>query len=89
MLKLVTAKQFEKDFKRMMKRGKNIGKLLSVMQKLLKEETLSYIFRDHSLKGSLIGRRECHIETDWLLIYIKKPDKIIFERTGTHSDLFK
>lgn len=46
--------------------------------------------RDHALVGNYSDRRECHIEPDWLLIYkIDEPRKeIIFERTGTHSDLF-
>ncbi|MHC4884777.1 MAG: type II toxin-antitoxin system mRNA interferase toxin, RelE/StbE family [Planctomycetota bacterium] len=36
-----------------------------------------------------MGRRECHIESDWLLIYTLLPTQIVFERMGTHSDLFK
>jgi mRNA interferase YafQ len=89
MLKLVTTNQFEKDFDRIIKRGKNKEKIFSAMKKLLNEEILDESFRDHPLKGSLVGRREFHIEPDWLLIYLKKADRIIFERTGTHSDLFK
>ncbi len=34
------------------------------------------------------GRRECHIEYDWLLIYKIEGTRIVFERTGTHADLF-
>lgn len=89
MLKLVTTNQFEKDFDRIIKRGKDKEKLFSVMQELLNQKKLDEGFRDHPLKGTLTGRRECHIESDWLLIYLKKPDRIIFERTGTHSDLFR
>ena len=43
---------------------------------------------DHALKGEFAGRRECHIEPDWLLVYKREPGVIIFERTGTHADLF-
>lgn len=46
-------------------------------------------YRDHQLVGNYMGRRECHIESDWLLIYKLEDDTIIFERTGTHSDLFQ
>ena len=35
------------------------------------------------------GRRECHVEPDWLLVYKREPDAVIFERTGTHADLFE
>ncbi len=44
--------------------------------------------RDHKLIGYYKGRRECHVEADWLLIYKTTEQEIIFERTGTHSDLF-
>ncbi len=33
--------------------------------------------------------RECHIKSDWLLIYKLQPQAIIFERSGSHADLFK
>ena len=88
MLKLVTTNQFEKDLRKALSRGRDKDKILRVMQKLLSEQKLSSIHKDHKLKGQLAGRRECHIEYDWLLIYVKEQDRIIFERTGTHSDLF-
>ncbi len=89
MLKLFTTNQFEKDFDRMIRRGKDKDSILQIMQKLLNQERLDPAYRDHKLTGPLVGRRECHIEPDWLLLYIKKNDRIIFERTGTHSDLFR
>ena len=89
MLKLVTTNQFEKDFKRMIKRGKDKDKILQVMHRLINQERLEASYRNHRLRGPLAGRWECHIEPDWLLIYVKKRDMVIFERTGTHSDLFK
>ncbi len=46
-------------------------------------------YRDHKLRGEYKNRRECHIAPDWLLIYKLESDSIIFERTGTHSDLFE
>jgi mRNA interferase YafQ len=39
--------------------------------------------------GSYVGRRECHIESDWLLIYKVEPPVVIFERMGSHADLFQ
>ena len=29
-------------------------------------------YKDHQLKGELKEYRECHIEPDWLLVYMKK-----------------
>jgi len=73
----------------MQRRGKEIAKLRSVITLLMEEQPLSERLRDHSLVGDWIGRRECHIEPDWLLIYKLLDDEIIFERTGRHVDLFE
>jgi mRNA interferase YafQ len=59
------------------------------MRLLAEEKILPPNNRDHALRGNYVSRRECHIEPDWLLIYKKESNTIIFERTGTHSDLFK
>ena len=89
MLTPVYTRQFEKDIKRMKKRGKNPDKLKIIIRSLVSEEHLDPIHRDHKLIGNWKGRRECHIESDWLLIYKTELDRIIFERSGTHSDLFQ
>jgi len=81
--------QFERDTKRMKKRGKNLEKLKIIIRSIVAQETLDAIHRDHKLVGSWKGRRECHIESDWLLIYMIEHDRVIFERTGSHSDLFQ
>ncbi|WP_291323104.1 type II toxin-antitoxin system YafQ family toxin [Desulfonatronospira sp.] len=75
--------------KRMKKRGNNLEKLKIIISSLLNQEPLDDIHRDHKLIGNWKGRRECHIESDWLLIYLVEPDRVVFERTGTHSDLFQ
>jgi len=72
----------------MVKRGKNGKKARYIMSGLIEEKPLDPVFRDHPLTGEWTGRRECRIEPDWLLIYKIEGDRIIFERTGTHSDLF-
>ncbi|MBM4030890.1 MAG: type II toxin-antitoxin system YafQ family toxin [Planctomycetes bacterium] len=89
MLKPVYTRQFERDVKRLQRRGKDTGKLKEVVRVLLAEEPLDPRRRDHKLIGSYQGRRECHIEPDWLLIYKREADAIIFERSGTHADLFR
>lgn len=90
MYRPVTTNRFDKDLKRAAKRGKDLRKIKSVMKSLVAGEALADKFRDHNLIGSYNNRRECHIEPDWLLIYKldSKAMEIIFERTGTHSDLF-
>lgn len=85
----VFTRQFNRDVKRMQKRGKKLEKIKIIVRSLIEEESLDPIHRNHKLIGNWQGRRECHVESDWLLIYKKEEDRIIFERTGTHSDLFQ
>jgi len=80
--------QFEKDLFLAKKRNKKIEKLKTLMIKLINEDELPLKYKDHPLVGNYAHRRECHIEPDWLLLYKKVGSQIIFERTGTHSDLF-
>jgi len=89
MLIPVYTKQFEKDIKRITKRRKDLDKLKILLRTLLEGKQLDPLHRDHKLIGKFQGRRECHIEADWLLVYKVDHEKVIFERTGTHSDLFK
>ena len=88
MLKPSFTKQFDRDLKRMLKRGKEKDKIKLVVSNLINEERLDPKYKDHKLVGNYEGRRECHIEPDWLLIYKPEKEMIIFERTGSHSDLF-
>lgn len=90
-MRFLTTNRFEKNYKQMQKQGKDIDKLHEVMEKLINEEKLLERHHDHALSGNFKDRRECHIEPDWLLIYKvdKKKEIIIFERTGSHTDLFE
>ncbi|MBN1901028.1 type II toxin-antitoxin system YafQ family toxin [Candidatus Sumerlaeota bacterium] len=85
----VYTRQFERDIKKAGKRGKNLAKFTIIAESLIEGKELDPLQRDHQLVGGYIGRRECHIESDWLLIYKIDGDRIIFERTGSHSDLFR
>lgn len=85
----VNTTRFEKDVKLARKRGKDLSKLRKIMELLLEGKTLPHKNFDHWLQGNYSNRRECHIEPDWLLIYKPEKIEIIFERTGTHSDLFR
>ena len=84
-----TTGRFKKDIKLMRRRGKEMSKLRTVIQKLIDRLPLEPRHRDHPLVGYYVGRRECHVEPDWLLIYMLSDKWILFERTGTHSDLFE
>ena len=81
-------KQFDKDVQRAARRGGPVTKLFSVMLLLVTEEPLERHHRDHPLKGQFEGYRDCHVSDDWVLIYKREGDTVLFARTGTHSDLF-
>ncbi|WP_302418772.1 type II toxin-antitoxin system YafQ family toxin [Blautia marasmi] len=81
---------FKKDYKRAMKRGLKIELLEQVVALLAMGKPLQDKNRDHDLSGDWAGHRECHIQSDWLLVYRVEDDVLVLTlaRTGTHSDLF-
>ena len=81
---------FKKDYKMAMKRGRKLELLDKVITTLALGENLPNENRDHDLHGNWKGYRECHIQSDWLLIYKIEKDILVLTltRTGTHSDLF-
>jgi mRNA interferase YafQ len=89
-LALRKTSQFEKDVKRLAKRGLPIQELTTVIDLLLEQSPLPAKFHDHPLVGNYTGFRECHIRPDWLLIYTIHAERLVLTcmRTGTHSDLF-
>ncbi len=89
MLKPGYKTSFKRDFKLIKKRGKDIKKLYDIISDLISQKPLAKKHLDHPLKGEYKDCRECHIEPDWLLIYIINENRITFIRTGTHADLFK
>ena len=90
MLTPIRSTKFKRDWKKAVKRGHDMEALRNVMERLAKQERLERRYVDHKLSGKNIGRRCCHVEPDLVLIY--KPDiennEIIFERLGSHADLF-
>jgi len=82
--------KFKKDYKLALKRNLDIEKLQNIVEKLANGEKLPDENYDHPLGGNWAGHRECHIESDWLLVYFYEKDVLVLTlaRTGTHSDLF-
>lgn len=89
MLKPEYTTKFKKDLKTVEKRNLDMELLKAVIKKLCLEEILPEKNKDHNLSGEWSGCRECHISPDWLLIYQIGNGIIVFERTGSHSDLFR
>ncbi len=81
---------FRKSYKLMKKRGLDISLLDNVIEQLSQGKVLAEQYRDHILKGEYAGFHECHIQPDWLLIYLVEKDILVLTmvNTGTHADLF-
>lgn len=75
-----------------MKRGLKAELLEEVLNFLVQEKELPARYRDQQLTTSkhFKGVRECHIQSDWLLVYKIDKSELILNllRTGSHSDLF-
>ncbi len=90
MYKIKPTSKFQKDLKKIRKRGYDLSLLKEAIIILAKGEELPEKYKDHPLKGNFVNCRECHITSDWLLIYEKTEDELYLylTRTGTHSDLY-
>ncbi len=90
MYQILFTNKMKRDLKLMKKRGKDISKLSNILNKLANGDTLAYKHKDHQLSGDMSDFRECHIESDWLLVYRIEKDELVLiaTETGTHSDLF-
>ncbi|MBP5449474.1 MAG: type II toxin-antitoxin system YafQ family toxin [Spirochaetales bacterium] len=89
MYQLYYTNRMKRDVKLMKKRGKNIQKLIDILDKLIMGEPLPVKNHDHQLTGNLKDFRECHIEPDWLLMYQISDSELILTATatGSHADL--
>ena len=87
---LILTGRFKKSLKLAKKRGLDLTLLDKVITMLQNDIPLEEKYRDHELKGKYQGVRECHIQPDWLLIYLKENDVLTLTLvdTGTHADLF-
>ena len=86
---LILTGKFKKSLKRARKRGLDISLLEEVIDKLQNNIKLEEKYHDHELKGNFSGFRECHIQPDWLLMYLKEEDVLTLTLvdTGSHADL--
>lgn len=68
---VVYSVRFKKSLKKIRKQGKNIDELLDVIDKLAIREELPLKYKNHKLIDNKFFKNcnECHIRSDWLLIY--------------------
>lgn len=97
MLELTKTNLYKKELKLMLRRGKDGQKIFDTLTMILDNATkgiehhllLPQKYSLHKLSGEYKGYWECHIESDWLLVYYLDSEVLRLERTGTHNDIFK
>lgn len=89
MRKISPTGTFRRDVKRMVRRKCDVSTLYELIEYLRIGKDIQLASRPHKLQGKYEGCWECHIESDWLLIWEYKNDDIVLVRTGSHSDLFE
>lgn len=89
MKKLRYSTKAKKDLKRYRHRIAFIEELRKVLYSLQMCKTLPANKYPHKLTGQYAGCMECHVENDFLLIWIDEETNVIeVVRVGTHSELF-
>lgn len=89
MKKLKPSSQYKKDVKRYRNNPKMITELMNVLGYLKNEQLIPAAYQPHMLKGDYVGCMECHVQGDFLLIWIDPDtDQIDLVRLGSHSELF-
>lgn len=93
-MKIRVTPQCRRDLKRIKKKHYSLADFEKVVELIVIQDTqiLMQKYKDHALKGNWLGFRECHIKSDWLLIYKVNRDKnlveLVLTRTGSHDELF-
>ncbi len=88
--KIFTSRKFDKAYKKCIRRGLDMSKFENVVSILRECGRLPAIYRPHKLSGDYDGCWECHIQSDWLLVWEQNDTELslLFIDTGSHSDLF-
>ena len=95
MLRPAPTPHYKRDLKRLNKRHVNLDPLDEVMRLILRDtpDARSELIRRHNmhtLKGEWRGSSECHVANagDWLLVWATTEELAIFQRTGSHDEIF-
>ena len=87
MKRLHYSSRFKKDFKKYKNNPAKVEALKGILDLLVEGKSIPEETDPHILKGDYKGCWECHVEDDYLLIWIDG-DVIDLLRLGTHSELF-
>lgn len=87
--KVVTSKRFDRQYAKLSLADKDL--VDDVIGKIASGKKLEAKYRDHKLRGKLLGLRDCHVKPDLVLIYGLDNDMLLLNAVdlGNHSNLFK
>ena len=96
MLEILYTSRFERDVKSLVKMHCDLTPLYEVVDLIAEDsERSKAILRQrhnmHALKGAWLGSNECHVANagDWLVIWRTGNGLAVFQRTGSHDELFR
>lgn len=89
MKQIIFENGFLKDWKKLKKKRYDKSELDEIVDILVNDKYIPARYHDHALSGNYKGYRECHIRSNWLLIYKITEAEVFLVATGTHDDLFK
>lgn len=90
MKEIKSGRQFKRDLKRYANQPKKIRELYEFVSNYLKiGAEIPPEYHAHMLIGDYAGYTECHIQGDFLLIWIDETSDVVkLIRLGSHSELF-
>ena len=81
--------QYRRDLKRYRNQPGKLAALKEVLEMLKSDIPIPSAYRPHLLHGDYKGCMECHIGSDFLLIWIDQERDIVeLVRLGSHAELF-
>lgn len=79
----------KKDLKRYRNDLRKMQSLYETLAMIVRDIPLPGRYRPHMLKGRYAGCMECHVGSDFLLIWLDEEENTVeVVRVGTHSELF-
>ena len=89
MKQLQPTTQYRKDLKRYKNNPAKLAALAEILKKLKNEQPIPAQYRPHLLQGNYKGCMECHVQGDFLLVWMDEEKNIVeLVRLGSHSELF-
>lgn len=92
MYQIVYSKKFKKALSKLVRGGLKKSVQLQIIETvdiLASGKKLSTSYRDHQLHGEFVEYRECHVQSDLLLVYqiIDKELILLMANIGSYNDL--